>query len=170
MDEKVGAVFIDRDGTVIRGILRPEFGRSAVAYAPWYVNEINFEPRLREAMWAFKKAGYLTVMATNQPDVAYGKLPKSRWQKIFNIVLKEMKPDHFTYCPHVSADNCTCRKPKPGMITQTAQDLNINLKKSWMIGDTANDMLAGKAAGCKTILIRSSYRSPDHQPSFWIFS
>lgn len=150
-------VFLDRDGTVIRGIPRPEF--CLYATSPWFINEIQFEPHLREAIKIFKDLGYLVIMITNQPDVACGHISRRRWREIFEIILKEVRPHDYYYCPHRKSDNCDCKKPKPGMLLQAAQEQewDINLKKSFMIGDTNNDVLAGKAAGCKTIIINRLY-------------
>jgi len=151
------AIFLDRDGTVIRGISRPELGQRAHGWAPWHVNEIQFEPNLREAMRIFWDFGYMTILATNQPDVAHGFLPYARWERIFKIILREVQPHYFYWCPHTREDGCDCKKPKPGMLRRAAAEWNINLEKSFMIGDTVNDVLAGRAAGCKTILIRRPY-------------
>ncbi len=147
-------IFLDRDGTLNRAITGSS---EKMIRAPWWINEINFEPNLREAMMIFKDFGYTTVLATNQPDVYYGYLPRERWKKIFLAITKEARPDAVYYCWHTQAAKCECKKPKPGMLLQAAAIHRINLKKSWMIGDTEKDMLAGKRAGCRTILIRRPY-------------
>jgi D-glycero-D-manno-heptose 1,7-bisphosphate phosphatase len=61
--------------------------------------------------------------------------------------------DDIQYCPHQEADHCACRKPKPGMILNAAQNLQVNPANGWLIGDQARDIVAGKAAGCRTLRI-----------------
>ena len=151
------AVFLDRDGTLIKAVPRPGIYPIKKPSAPWRMREVRMEPRLEEAMKIFKDLGYLRVMITNQPDVAYGYLPLERWQKIFTKVLAIARPDWAYACPHPKQAGCACRKPKPGMLLQAADDLNIDLSRSFMIGDTDADINAGKAAGCKTILIAREY-------------
>ena len=142
---------------MVRLIDRRENGHPKEWTAPFYINEINFEPYLREAMKIFHGFGYLTVLVTNQPDVAYGYLTQRHWERIFAATLREIRPNYVYWCPHTRADQCDCKKPKPGMLRRAAIEHRINLKHSFMIGDTENDMLAGKRAGCKTILIRRAY-------------
>lgn len=151
------AIFLDRDGTVIRAVARPEIGPEAIAWAPWYLNEVNFEPYLREAVKIFKDLGYLVIVATNQPDVAYGNISEGRWKKIQDTVMAEVQPDAIYVCRHTTADRCPEKKPAPGMLIRAAKEMDLNLAESFMIGDTEKDTLAGKAAGCKTILIRRHY-------------
>lgn len=150
------AVFLDRDGTLIRGIPRPEFGRPIV-YAPWWINELTFEPQLGKAIREFRAAGYLVIIITNQPDVRYGHLTQSRWEKIHRAIMDEVEPDACYWCTHGRANRCGFRKPSPKMILTAAKDFGLDLKKSFMVGDTENDTIAGKTAGCKTILIRRPY-------------
>ncbi len=151
------AIFLDRDGTVIRAVSRPEIRNHATAWSPWYVNEINFEPSLGEALKIFRDFGYLIVIVTNQPDVTYGNITEERWQEIQDIAMKEVKPDAIYICRHGKKDGCPRKKPLPGMLKDAEDNLNLNLAESFMIGDTENDVLAGKRAGCKTILIRRPY-------------
>ena len=151
------AVFLDRDGTVIRAVPRPEIGKHATAWAPWYMNELNFEPHLKETIKIFRDFGYLVIMATNQPDVAYGNITDRRWRKIHDTVMAEVDPDDCYICPHPKNAGCPCKKPAPGLLMMAANQWSINLQKSFMIGDTEKDTLAGKAAGCKTILIKRHY-------------
>lgn len=149
------AVFLDRDGTVVRGVSRPELCPHATG--PWLINELQFEPNLREAVKIFQSLGYLVILATNQPDMAYGKIPKARWAQIHKTILAEVQPDDCFICFHRRQDNCLCKKPKPGMLLDAAEKWNINLRNSFMIGDTGDDVRAGKAAGCKTIIISRHY-------------
>lgn len=164
------AIFLDRDGTLVKAITgRPGIPKNVTA--PWLMKEIQFEPNLREAMKIFLDFGYLRIIVTNQPDVAYGYISSRRWAKIFTKIVKEVRPEGVCCCPHTREDNCCCKKPKPGMLFAAAKHWGINLKKSFMIGDTENDVRAGKAAGCKTILIARSYnKAVRHEADFVVES
>lgn len=150
------AVFLDRDGTLIKAVVnRPGFDKKVTA--PFCFAELEFDPHAERAIQEFKKAGYLCVMITNQPDVAYGYLSESEWEKIHSAVVNRLKLDKVSMCRHRRNDNCPMRKPSPMMLIAAADDLNIDLSKSWMIGDTDADVGAGDAAGCSTILLKRHY-------------
>ena len=152
------AIFLDRDGTINRhiGFLRkPE--------------ELELLPGAAEAVKRINASGYLAVVITNQPVIARGEVTTEQLQIIHNkletLLGREWAYiDGLYYCPHHPDKgfegevpelkiDCDCRKPKPGLILKAAQDFNIDLQSSWMIGDGKNDISAGKNAGCKTILI-----------------
>ncbi len=150
------AAFLDRDGTLIKAITNhPEYpGRPT---APWTIDELEFVPNLRESILALKEAGDLTIIVTNQPDFHKKHLDRKTWQEIQDRVLSRVDPDDCFMCKHLADWKCSCRKPLPGMLFAAAYGWDIDLSKSFMIGDTEADMGAGKAAGCKTILIRWPY-------------
>lgn len=152
------AVFLDRDGTINKyvGFLRN-------------INEFELLPGVAEAIKRINSSGYLVIVVTNQPVVARGEVTFPELQLIHNkmeTLLGEEGAyvDAIYYCPHHPHKgyegeipelkiDCECRKPKPGMLLKAAQDFNIDLAKSWMIGDGENDIRAGKAAGCNTALV-----------------
>ena len=152
MDNK--AVFLDKDGTLIDDV-------------PYNVNPdlIRLSKNSVEGLKLLQDAGYLLVIISNQAGVAYGYFQESALSLVstqLNKLLGEydIKLNGFYYCPHhaqgtVNAftEKCDCRKPEPGMLFKAADDLNIDLSASWMIGDILNDVEAGNRAGCKTILI-----------------
>ena len=125
-----------------------------------------------EAVRKINLSGYLAIVVTNQPVVARGEVTVEGLQEIHNkmetLLGKEgAYLDGIYYCPHHPDKGfdgevkelkivCECRKPKAGLLLQAAQDFNIDLSQSWMIGDSENDVLAGKNAGCKTVLIGES--------------
>ncbi|MGN6247517.1 MAG: D-glycero-alpha-D-manno-heptose-1,7-bisphosphate 7-phosphatase [Ginsengibacter sp.] len=141
------AVFIDKDGTLIKNIpynVKPEL--------------VEFEDGAFESLLKLQKIGYKLIIISNQPGVALGyfkeKELKSLVEKLKELLSeKEIKLDGFYYCPHAENDNCNCRKPKPGLLLSAAQDHQVDLSASWMIGDILNDVEAGNRAGCKSILI-----------------
>ena len=120
------------------------------------------ETEVNEAIKNLQKEGYLVIIVSNQPGCAKDHFDKDTFNEMTEKVrsLLEIKVDAEYYCLHHPEGTvpeytkiCDCRKPKPGMIFKAAKDHNIELSKSWMIGDGITDIQAGSAAGCKTILI-----------------
>lgn len=163
------AVFIDRDGTVIKSIKR-EWPKNALT-APWFLQELEFMPKVQAGLKRLQRLGFLRILVTNQPDVSYGYTTKERWQEIQNTIVKKLRFDDVFMCRHSKNCNCLVRKPSPMMLTVAACKWGINLNRSYMIGDTDKDIGAGWGAGCKTILIdtekNQSLRADYHVPGFW---
>ncbi len=155
---KQKAVFIDRDGTINRyvGFLRS-------------IDDFELLPNVAEAVRKINSSGYLAIVVTNQPVIARGEVTYGQLQEIHNkmetlLGAEGAYLDKIYFCPHhphkgyegevpeLKVD-CECRKPKPGLLLKAAEDFNIDLANSWMIGDGENDIKVGKAAGCKTALI-----------------
>ncbi len=148
------AIFLDRDGTVIEDI-------GYIAQP----GDVKLTRGCVEALSKFCAAGYQLVIVSNQSGVARGMFDESAVQQI-NRALEDLlsgqgiKLAGVYYCPFLAEGSeqqykkdSDLRKPSPGMLLQAAQELDIDLSVSWMIGDTAEDVQAGKAAGCKTILL-----------------
>lgn len=158
LKNKQTAVFLDRDGTINK-------------YQGFIKNIDDFEliPGVASAIKKLNKNGYLSVVVTNQPVIARGDISVDGLNEIHNKMETLLGNegaylDAIYYCPHHPDKgfegevlelkfDCDCRKPKPGMLLKAANDYNIDLEKSYMIGDSQNDILAGMNAGCKTILI-----------------
>lgn len=158
LQNKQKAIFLDRDGTLNKyvGFLRD-------------IDTFELLPDVCDAVKKINESGYLAIVITNQPVIARGEVTKDQLQEIHNkmeTLLGQQGAylDAIYYCPHHPHKGyeseipelkieCDCRKPKPGMLLQAAEDFNIDLGQSWMIGDGENDVLAGKAAGCKTALL-----------------
>ena len=129
------------------------------------VDQIKLNYNAAEGIKEFNKKGYLVIIITNQSGVARGYFNEERLREINDelkkrLYVKGAKIDDIYYCPHLPESEmtdgslaCKCRKPKPQMILDAARKYNINLKKSFMVGDTPGDILAGKNAGCKTAII-----------------
>lgn len=157
---KQKAIFLDRDGTINKyvGFLRKE-------------EEFELLPGVAEAVKKINESGYLAIVVTNQPVIARGEVTYSQLENIHNkmetLLGKEgAYLDAIYFCPHHPHSgyegevkelkiDCDCRKPKPGMLLKAAEDLNIDLSQSYMVGDGENDIKAGKAAGCKTVLLNT---------------
>ncbi len=143
------AVFIDKDGTLIKDV-------------PYNVNPalIDFEDYAFESLYSLQQKGYYLIIVSNQPGIALGYFKEDELKKVEekiknSLLQNKVNLNGFYYCPHSPQDNCNCRKPRPGMIFKAAKDLQIDLSKSWMIGDILNDVEAGKMSDCKTILINN---------------
>jgi D-glycero-D-manno-heptose 1,7-bisphosphate phosphatase len=148
------AVFLDKDGTIIPDV-------------PYNVDpaRIHLENGVAEGMRLLKQAGYLLMVVSNQSGVAHGYFTEEDLILVERKLQQELKAaqaslDGFFYCPHHPdgtvaqySFSCDCRKPKAGMLFKAAQKFNIDLSRSWMIGDILNDVEAGNQAGCSTILI-----------------
>ena len=158
LSNKQKAVFLDRDGTINKyvGFLRN-------------INDFELIDGVSEAIKRINASGYLAIVITNQPVIARGEVTYEELNEIHNKMETILGNegaylDAIYYCPHHPDSgfdgeikelkiDCDCRKPKPGLLLKAAEELNIDLSQSWMIGDSKNDIMAGKNAGCKTALI-----------------
>jgi len=148
------AVFLDRDGVINRALER---GRRP--YPPASLAEFEILPDVPDACARLKAAGFLLVVATNQPDVGRGTLKQECVEKIHAHMTARLPVDRVEVCFHAGKDvsACDCRKPKPGMLLHAARELNIDLSQSWMVGDRWRDVDCGHAAGCRTVFIDRGY-------------
>ena len=148
------AVFLDRDGVINRAL-----ERDRKPYPPTRVEEFEILPEVPAALAALKRAGFFLIVATNQPDVGRGTLAKEVVDQIHAHMLAQLPIDRVEVCCHPGkgASDCDCRKPKPGMLLRAAAALDIDLARSWMVGDRWRDVDCGHAAGCQTIFIDRGY-------------
>ena len=146
------AVFLDRDGVINRAIVR-----DGKPFAPSSLDDVEILPGVKEGMCLINQLGYLQVVVTNQPDVA-NKLISRETVMAINEHLKALLPvDDIRTCFHRNEDKCNCRKPNPGLILSAAKDLDIDLTKSYLVGDRWRDIEAGERAGCKNFFIDYQY-------------
>ena len=152
------AVFLDRDGVINKSLIRD--GRP---YAPTALTDFEILPGVADALLKLRRAGYLNIVVTNQPDIKTGKQSTEVLQLMHERLLKELTLDGIQCCPHTDEDKCTCRKPHPGMLLDAAERLQIDLSASWMIGDRWRDIAAGQAAGCHCCFVDHGYleRQPE---------
>ncbi len=148
------AVFLDRDGVINRSL-----ERDSKPFAPRSLAEFQILPEVPAACAKLKAAGFLLVVATNQPDVGRGTLKQEMVEKIHAHLIKQLPIDRVEVCfhPGQGQSDCDCRKPKPGMLHRAARELGIDLTQSWMVGDRWRDVDCGQAAGCRTIFIDRGY-------------
>ena len=147
------AVFLDRDGVSNRAIVR-----DGKPYPPASLAEFEILPGTKEALDKLKAAGYLLIVVTNQPDVGRGTQQKSIVEEMHEVLRTILPLDEIYVCYHGYDGMCECRKPQPGMLLAAAREFKIDLKKSFMIGDRSKDIEAGKAAGCRSVLIEHKYQ------------
>ena len=161
------AVFLDRDGTLIEAVHRPGFrlksGELKEITAPFTEDEVSLVPNAYSLLQSLKKAGFLRIMVTNQPDVAHGFLTEEVWLKIQRRVVDTLGLDDVFMCRHRTEDNCLFKKPSPLMLQSAADKWGINLSESYMVGDTDADMQSGNMAGCGTILLSKFYNLDDYK-------
>ena len=148
------AVFLDRDGVINRA--RVEGGRPV---SPRKLEEFELSPGIENFVDELKRAGFLLLVVTNQPDLARGRMERAELEKMHRLVRHRLSVDGIYACLHNDRDNCDCRKPKPGLLLRAARERGIDLGRSFMVGDTWRDMEAGKKAGCRTILIEVPYNA-----------
>lgn len=143
------AIFIDKDGTLIPDI---PFNSDP--------EKIIFNPYAGIFLKHFYDAGFEIVVISNQPGIARKLFTEKELGQVSKRLqeLAALYGFHFAgfyYCIHDENDDCMCRKPKPGLLIQAANELKLSLPESWMIGDILNDVEAGNRAGCHTVLINN---------------
>ena len=144
------AVFLDRDGVINRAIVR-----EGKPYPPATLEELQILPDASSALADLKDGGYLLLLITNQPDVGRGRQRREVVEQMNQALASALPLDGVFVCYHSDHDACHCRKPQPGLFVQAAVDWEIDLARSFVIGDRWRDIDAGYNAGCTTILIDS---------------
>ncbi|MEJ7692852.1 HAD family hydrolase [Daejeonella sp.] len=149
------AVFLDRDGVLNKGYVKD--GKS---YAPRKIEHFKLLPYAVQSVEKLRKHGFLVIVATNQPDINNGLVTLIEVEKMHLLLKRRTKIDDIFLCPHSKDEECLCRKPKPGMLLDAAKKHNINLSKSFIIGDRSSDIEAGTGAGCRAIFLNRFYKEP----------
>ena len=153
--KKRKAVFLDRDGVLVRSKVI-----NGKPFAPISLKEFKLLPYASKYIDLLKKENFLTIIISNQPDVGKGIISNQILNKMNDILFLKTKIDDIYICTHTDIDNCKCRKPKNGLIIKAAKKYNINLHKSYMIGDRKKDIDAGILSNCKTIFLDRKYIEP----------
>lgn len=153
------AVFLDRDGVINRAIVR-----KGKPYPPSNLEGLEILPGVTRACLALRSAGFLLIVVTNQPDVARGTQQRETVESINRRLRDQLALDEIRVCYHDNVDQCSCRKPEPGLLLDAARDLKIDLSASFMVGDRWKDIEAGRRAGCQTIFVDYGYDEmrPEH--------
>ncbi len=152
------AVFLDRDGALIEE-----------AHYLSKVEQVRLLPGVVDGLRLLERAGFVLVVVTNQAGVARGYFPESQVGVIHRHLEDEFARrgvaiSSWKFCPHHPTEGegtykvaCDCRKPSPGMLLQAAKELNLDLPRSFMLGDKRSDLEAGSRAGCRTVLVRTGH-------------
>lgn len=146
------AVFLDRDGVLNAAVVRD--GRP---YPPARAEELEILPGVQGALADLKRAGFVLLVVTNQPDVARGSQRREVVEAIHASLQAALPVDGFYACYHDDDDHCACRKPLPGLLLDAARDWGVELTASFMVGDRWRDTEAGAAAGCRTVFVDHGY-------------
>jgi len=152
------AVFLDRDGVLNRSLVR-----DGKPYAPTRIEDFEINPEIVQ-LQRLRDAGYLLIVVTNQPDIANGLVTRAFIDQLHTMLNATVAFDEIIVCPHSNHEGCDCRKPKPGMLFQARDRHGITMAHSFMVGDRWRDVLAGQAAGCKTVFIDGGYH--EDAPAF----
>lgn len=158
------AVFLDRDGTVNVGV--PTYERVSS------LDKVKLLPNTLEALKKLKDMDYAVFFVTNQAGLSEGLITRDQFDEINDKVLKLIETSGInivqTYvCPHGENDSCECRKPKPKLLVDAAKEHDIDLSKSWMIGDRASDVMTGVNAGAKGILVKTGVPSVESEEAIF---
>jgi D-glycero-D-manno-heptose 1,7-bisphosphate phosphatase len=153
------AVFLDRDGVLIACVVRN--GRP---YPPLTLEQVELLPGVAEAVPQLAAAGYVLVGASNQPDVGRGTIPREFVEAVNRQLLEQLPQIREIDACYDCDDASPRRKPNPGMLLEAARKYHLNLAESFMVGDRAKDVEAGRRAGCRTIFIDHGYSEPRPQP------
>lgn len=147
------AVFLDRDGVLTKEkgyVVSPE--------------DMEIFPYVRECIRQIREKGFLAIVVTNQGGIAKGLFTEKTLGEMNDRLIRQTGVDAVYYCPHHPegcvegyAGECTCRKPSMGMLEAARKDFAVDMEMSWMVGDRASDILTGKNAGIRTILLESGY-------------
>jgi D-glycero-D-manno-heptose 1,7-bisphosphate phosphatase len=151
------AVFLDRDGVINVKLPENRYVRNS--------SEFEFLPGVAEALSMLREIGFRLVIITNQRGIARGLMSPEELERVHRFMEEELgkssvEIDGLYYCPHDDHEYCECRKPEPGMILAACRDLGIDPAESYMVGDSASDVDAGRRAGTRTVRIAA-----DHDPN-----
>lgn len=158
MNNKKKAVFLDRDGVINE--------------EKEYVHKIKdfvFIQGVFKVVKKFNENGYYVFIITNQSGIGRGYYTENDFKVLNKWMLKEFEKsgayiNKVYYCPHSPNDNCSCRKPKPGMILEAIKEFNIDVNRSWLIGDKEDDILAAYNACIKNlVLVRSGHKIDENK-------
>jgi D-glycero-D-manno-heptose 1,7-bisphosphate phosphatase len=146
------AVFLDRDG-----VLNRVFVRNGVTHPPDSLGQFELLPGVEEALERLHAAGFPMVVVTNQPDVARGTQKRECVEEMNQYLCSVLPLLGVLACYHDNADQCSCRKPLPGLLLEGARRWQLDPARSFMVGDRWSDVVAGQAAGCRTVLVQTPY-------------
>jgi D-glycero-D-manno-heptose 1,7-bisphosphate phosphatase len=153
------AVFLDRDGVVNRSCCI-----DGKPYAPRQLTDFRLLPGVAAAIADLKRAGFLAIVVTNQPDIGNGLMPQHTLDAMHAKLSRSVAVDAICVCPHRQDAGCSCRKPQPGLIRRAIEDFAIDPSRSYMVGDRWSDIAAGRAADLYSIFLDRGYAEAMRAP------
>jgi len=149
---KFKSVFLDRDGVLNKN--KDDYVKN--------ISELEIFPFISESIKKLQSVGFKIIVITNQSAINRGLMTETHLNKIHEkiqsfLIQHNTKIDYFYYCPHTPTENCSCRKPKTGLLLKAIDDFSIDINNSWFIGDRDSDIQAGRSVGCKTLKIQNNF-------------
>ena len=154
------AVFLDRDGVINRAVVR-----EGKPYPPDSIDGIEIIDGVADALQRLRSAGYRLIVITNQPDVARGTQRRDTVEGMHAQLLQALPLHEIRACYH-DGEFCDCRKPNPGALLDAAERWQLDLSRSFMVGDRWRDVAAGQRAGCQSFFIDYGYDEQQPEPPF----
>jgi len=163
--KQLPAVFFDRDGTINEDV--------GYLHQP---DKFHVLPHALEGIKKIQDMGYRIIIVTNQPGIGIGYYSEEDFYRVNRAMLSTFSKagilvDKIYFCPHCKAEACSCRKPGQALMKRAQEELNLNIPRSYFIGDKTSDMETGKRAGMRTILVRTGFKGEDGEypgePDFW---
>lgn len=151
------AVFIERDG-----ILNVVNGANRNGGLPSSLTEFKINAHAADLVRRLKAAGFIVIATTNQPGLSRGTLARRELDAMHELLLRTVPLDDIFVCPHDAADDCSCHKPKPGLLQEAAFKWHVDLSHSFVISDKWQDALAADAANCTSLLLKSPANGKCH--------
>ncbi|MDB2324247.1 HAD-IIIA family hydrolase [Alphaproteobacteria bacterium] len=149
------AVFLDRDGVINQAMVR-----DGKPYAPRKAENFIILPGVDDAIVRIRSLGFLVLVVTNQPDINNKQVDPAEIS-VMHDRLAHLPIEKIYVCPHSQREGCLCRKPNPGMLFKARDEFNIDLSRSYMVGDRQSDVEASNSAGCTSIFIDKNYTETD---------
>ena len=151
------AIFFDRDG-----VLNYSKVVDGKPYAPRALTDFVLYPGVNKLIAKARSFGFVNLVVTNQPDIGNGLIGSETVDAMHSLLMASLDIDAIYLCPHKREDNCGCRKPKTGMVERATAEFNIDLGKSWLIGDRITDIYTAEKMGIIPIFIDRGYKeTPD---------
>ncbi len=152
------AVFIERDGFLVNHVIENGNERT-----PYKVEEMEVNLSILPHLQEIQKAGLLVIATTNQPGIANGDLSRRELELMHTILKRKLPVDQFLFCPHAEADDCPCRKPRPGQFREATFEHRLDINHSYVVSDRWQDAAAAQAVGITSMMIESSKNGNGHR-------
>lgn len=146
------SVFLDRDGVINKVVMR-----GGKPTSPRQIEEFEIEPGVEDALNRLRVHRFRLFVVSNQPELARGLLTEKSLRMMTERLMNTLPLEDFRICPHDDSDRCACRKPEPGMLIDLARSHEVSLSESYIVGDTWKDTIAGRSAGCHSIILDRPY-------------